>query len=124
VYFQEEPIIASLGLKMHDITIYPDLPPTFYNSYIPNQYGMNLRAPRDLGWNMMNFNFYPNEYQPSGYINVSQGREFYLNYRSAVDPGLGQPYIRANNPIDLIVVADSLNYLYVQGISAVLRFST
>lgn len=124
VYYDEEPIVESLGLKLHDITLYPDLPPTFYNSYIPGQYGQNIRAPRDLGWNMMNFNFYPNEYQPSGYVNISQGREFYLQYKSATDHTVGLSYIRENNPVDLIVVADCLNFLLVKDNSAVLRFST
>jgi hypothetical protein len=124
VYYNEEPVIETLGLKLHDIVIYPDLPPTFYNSYIPYQYGQNVKAPRDLGWSMMNFNFHPNEFQPSGYINVSQGREFYLQYKSAVDPGSGQHYIRSSNPVDLIVVADCLNFLLVKDNSAVLRFST
>ncbi len=124
VYYDEEPVIETLGLKLHDITLYPDLPPTFYNSYIPYQYGQNVKAPRDLGWNMMNFNFHPNEFQPSGYVNVSQGREFYLQYRSAVDPVSGLHYIRDGNPIDLIVVADCINFLLVKDNSAVLRFST
>lgn len=124
VYFNEAPVVETIGLKLHDITLYPDLAPTFYNSYLPYQYGANLKAPKDLGWNMMNFNFYPNEYQPSGYINVSQGREFYLQYKSAVDPNTSEPYIRNDNPVDLIVVADCINFLLVHKNSAVLRFST
>jgi len=124
VYYDEAPIVETLGLKLHDITIYPDMAPTFYNSYLPSQYGMHLKAPRDLGWNMMNFNMYPNEFQPSGYINISQGREFYLQYKSAIDPANGLPYIRDANPMDLIVVADCINFLLVHNNSAILRFST
>ncbi len=124
VYEDEAPIIDTLGLRMQDITIYQDLPPVFYNSYIPTQYGAGIKAPRDLGWNMMNFNFQPGEYQPSGYINVSQGREFYLRYKSAIDPVSGLYYIRSGNPIELLVVADCLNFLLVKDHAAVLRFST
>ncbi len=124
VYYDETPVVETLGLKLHDVTLYPDMAPTFYNSYIPGQYGPNIRAPRDLGWNMMNFNFYPGEYQPSGYVNVSQGRELYLGYKSAIDPNTGLYYIRPANPVDLIVVADCLNFLLVNNNSAVLRFST
>ena len=124
VYFDESPIFETLGLRLHDITIYQDLPPVFYNSYIPTQYGQQIKAPRDLGWNMMNFNCHPGEYQPSGYINVSQGREFYLQYKSAIDPVSGLYYIRDGNPIELIVVADCINFLLVNNNAAVLRFST
>jgi hypothetical protein len=123
-FYEEKPIVETLGLRLHDITIYQDLPPVFYNSYIPTQYGQNIKAPRDLGWNMMNFNFQPGEYQPSGYINVSQGREFYLRYKSALDPVTNEYYIRQNNPIELIVVADCINFLLVKDNTAVLRFST
>ena len=124
VYYDEAQVVETLGLRLHDITIYEDLPPVFYNSYIPTQYGQAIKAPRDLGWNMMNFNFQPGEYQPSGYINISQGREFYLRYKSAIDPVSGLYYIREGNNIELLVVADCINFLLVKDNAAVLRFST
>lgn len=121
---QEDPVIAKLGIRMHGIDLYDMMPPAFYNSYIPSQYGANVKAPRDIGWNMINFNFYPGEYQPSGYVNASLGRELYLRYESAVDPVSQLPYIRPSNPVDLIVVADCINFLLARDNSAVLRFST
>lgn len=125
VYYDEAPILQELGLKLHDTVIYPvDLPPAFYHSYLPTQYGRGLKAPRDIGWNMMNFNFYPGEFQPSGYINTSQGREFYLYYKSAIDEVAGQPYIRPDNPVDLIIVADCINFLLVKDDGMILRFMT
>lgn len=124
VMLQETPVISSLGLRMNDIVLYDMMPPAFYNSYIPSQYGHNIKAPRDIGWHMMNFNFYPGDYQPSGYINTSLGRELYLQYESAIDSNTQLPYIRSNNPVDLIVIADCINFLLAKDNSAILRFST
>jgi hypothetical protein len=121
---QENPVISLLGLSSHSIDIYEKMPPVFYNSYIPSQYGHNIKSPRDIGWHMMNFNFYPGEYQPSGYINTSMGREIYLEYESAIDPNTQLPYIRSANPVDLIVIADCINFLLAKDNAAVLRFST
>ncbi len=124
VYYSESPVIATLALKAHDITIYPELPPAFYNSYIPTRYGTNIKTPRDLGWHMLNFNINPGEYQPSGHFNSSQGRELYLHYTSAINPNTNTPYIATDSSVELIVVADCINFLLVQNRSAVLRFST
>jgi hypothetical protein len=122
-YYDEEPVVETLGLDLHNVKLYPDMSPTFYNSYIPYQYGQHIKSPRDIGWNMMNFNLYPNEYQPSGYVNASQGRELYLTYKSAVNSN-GVPHINPDNRVDLIVVADCINFLLVKDNNAVLRFST
>lgn len=118
----ETPVIELLGLKLYSNTLYDMNPPGFYNSYIPYQYG-TVKSPRDIGWYMMNFNFYPGEFQPSGYINASVGRELYLSYKSASDTN-GNTYIRANNPADLIVVADCINFMMFENRSAALKFST
>ena len=123
-FYDEVPIVESLGLRIHDIDIYKPMPPSFYNSYIPYQYGYNIKTPRDIGWMMMNFNIYPGEQQPSGHINTSLGREFYLNYVSAIDPNTSLPYVRKTNPVDLIIVADCINFLMIQDNSAILNFST
>jgi hypothetical protein len=124
VMIQEDPVIAKLGIKIQDIVLYNKESPTFYNSYIPSQYGSRIRAPRDIGWNMVNFNLYPGDFQPSGYINTSLSRELYLQYESAIDPILQKPYIRDDNPVDLIVVAECINFLLSNNNSAVLKFST
>lgn len=123
-YYTETPVVSTIGLQSHGIVIYPPLPPEFYNSYIPTQYGAHLKTPRDMGWFMMNFNFHPGEFQPSGYLNTSVGRELYLDYTSAIDPDTSLPYIRSGNAIDLIVVADCINFLLTKNNAATLRFTT
>jgi len=121
-YYDETDVISSLGLRLHDTVLYPASPPQFYNAYIPTQYGKNLRTPRDLGWCMMNFNFYPGEYQPSGSINVSRGREFDLDYVSAQYNGVD--VIRPENPVEVIVIADCINFLLLSKNTMTRKFIT
>jgi hypothetical protein len=124
VYYDEQHVVQSLGLRAHDVTIYPNLRPEFYNNYLPSQYGEHIKTPRDLGWYMFNFAHTPGEQQPSGHFNSSTARELYLDYVSAIDSVLNQPIIRDTNPCDLIVIADCLNFLLIHKNQAVLKFST
>lgn len=123
VYYDEAHVVSSLSLKAHDVVIYPDLAPAFYNSYLSYQFGPNLKTPKDIGWYMFNFNIRPGDYQPSGHFNSSNDRELYLSYVTAQDSS-GTNYIRAANPVELIVVADCINFLMIANKTAVLRFST
>ena len=122
IYVNEAQVISSLELRAHDVVIYPQLIPEFYNNYLSYRYGPAMKTP-DLGWFMLNFNFNPGEQQPSGHFNVSRTRELYLNYVSAVD-GSGASIISPTNPVELIVLADAINFLLCKDNMAVLRFST
>lgn len=124
VYYDEQHVVSSLGLRAHDVIIYPNLKPEFYNNYIPSQYGEHIKTPRDLGWYMFNFAHTPGEQQPSGHFNASTARELYLDYVSAIDTVANQPIIRPSNPCDLLVVADCINFLLFHKGNAVLKFST
>lgn len=124
VYYDERHPITSMELKAHDVTIYPMLPPGFYQSYMPSRYGNFLNTPERIGWYMINFNMYPGEYQPSGHFNVSRGRELYLHYLSAVNPDDNNYYIKSSTPYDLLVIAECINFLLVDKGTAILRFST
>ena len=73
-------------------------------------------TPQDEGCLMFNFALYPGVYQPSGHINVSRAREFYLNWTSA--------YTTSTNSCELIVICKAINFLLIANGSAVLRFST
>ncbi len=121
-FYEEQQVTSSIGLKSHDITIYPDMPPEFYNNYLPYRWGDAFKTP-DVGWLMMNFNINPGDQQPSGHLNVSRSRELYLNYLSAVNTN-NNYIIRKTNPVDLIVLADCINFLIFQNNSINLRFAT
>jgi hypothetical protein len=109
--------LDTLTIKAHGIPIYNNFPSQFYNAYVPYHYGgPNVRSPKDCGALMVNFCLYPGTYQPSGHINVSRAREFYLGYTSSV--------INSSTNGQLIVVASAINFLLISDGSAVLRYST
>ena len=109
--------ITNLTVTAHGIDLYSTIPAQFFNSYIPYQFGgWNIRTPTDPGVFMITFNMYPGTYQPSGHINVSRAREFYLAYNSTL--------VNSENPADLVVVAVAINFLLISDGSAVLRYTT
>jgi len=119
--------VDRLTLNAHGITLFGDFPDEFFNEYMPWQYGgYNIVTPDDEGALMINFCLYPGTYQPSGHINVSRAREFYIKYTSSyigsdansVDP------VQANPHAFMIVVAIAINFLLISDGSAVLRYST
>ena len=114
---QEEPTLNSLTIKAHGISIYDNLPAAFFNGYTAYHYGgPNINVSTDKGLLFVPFALYPGTYQPSGHINVSRAREFYLNYTSSV--------IDANNEGSLVVIGSAINFLLISDGSAVLRYST
>ena len=117
------PTLEYITIKAHGIPIYNNFPSKFYNAYIPFNYGgHNISAPKDCGAMMITFCLYPGTYQPSGHINVSRAREFYIDYKTTGHIG--------NNPEKgkdvgaLVIVASAINFLLISDGSAVLRYST
>jgi len=109
--------LDTVTIKAHGIPIYNNFPAAFYNAYIPFHYGgPNIQTPDDCGACMVTFNLYPGTYQPSGHINISRAREFYLEYTSSVITTSVSGY--------LIVLASAVNFLLISDGSAVLRYST
>lgn len=113
----ETPTIEAITITAHGIYIYNDYPALFFTAYQPFQYGgPNLNTPSEEGALFINFCLYPNSYQPSGHINISRAREFYLRYVASI--------ITSSNRGTLIVVASAINFLLISDGSAVLRYST
>jgi hypothetical protein len=109
--------LDTVTIKAHGIPIYNNFPSGFYNSYLPFHFGgPNINTPKDCGALMINFCLYPGTYQPSGHINISRAREFYLEYTSSI--------IGTGTEGTLVVIASSLNFLLISDGSAVLRYST
>ena len=109
--------LDTVTIKAHGIPIYNLYPSQFFNAYVPLHYGgQNIQTPSDKGALMVTFNLYPGSYQPSGHINVSRAREFYLSYVSST--------ISSSVNGTLVVVAEAINFLLISDGSAVLRYST
>ena len=95
--------IDTLQLQAHGINIYNTFKAQFFRDYMSYTYGgTNITTPEDTGALMINFCLYPGTYQPSGHINVSRAREFYLAFVSS--------YISASTPCDLLVLAQAINF--------------
>lgn len=117
VYPSEVPTWDTLGLQVHGIDVFKDYKRLFYNSYLPfTAGGINLTPPSDTGIAVINFCLHPGTYQPSGHLNVSRAREFYIKYVSS--------YVSSSTPADIIVVASAINFILIADGSAVLRYST
>lgn len=117
------PTLEYITIKAHGIPIYNHFPSKFYNAYIPYNYGgHNIRVPKDCGAMMITFCLYPGTYQPSGHINVSRAREFYIDYRTT--GWIGNDPSNNKDPGTLVVVASAINFLLISDGSAVLRYST
>jgi len=117
VLSKQEGHVSRLSVTAHGVPLYNNLPSKFFNSYVPYQYGgWNINTPEDPGVYMITFNLYPGTYQPSGHINVSRAREFYIQYDSS--------YVTSNATAELVVNAVAINFLLVSDGSATLRYAT
>jgi len=113
------PVVDRITIQAHGVPLYNDIPAPFFNAYTPYIYGgYNVNTPTDCGVYLITFNLYPGSYQPSGHINISRAREFFLKYSSL--PGA----ISSEQTCDLVVVASAINFLLISDGSAVLRYST
>jgi hypothetical protein len=75
------PILEALTIEAHGIPLYRDIPADFFNHYVPYTYGgQHINTPVDCGVQMITFNLYPGSYQPSGHVNISRAREFYIDF--------------------------------------------
>ncbi len=109
--------IDTLQLQAHGINIFSSFKAQFFRDYMSYTFGgSNIITPEDAGAMMLNFCLYPGTYQPSGHINVSRAREFYLQYSSS--------YCSSSTQCDLLVLATAINFLLISDGSAVLRYST
>lgn len=121
------PVVSQVTFQAHGIPIYNAIPAIMYNQYFPWAYGDKLSTPDDPGAYCVTFNLYPGVYQPSGHINVSRAREFYVKYDDSVTAGthrnLGTP-VASGATADFLASANALNFLLISDGSAVLRYST
>lgn len=109
--------VDTLRLQAHGINIFQETDQRFFRDYMPYAFGgVNINTPADEGAFFMNFCLYPGTYQPSGHINISRAREFYIQYVSS--------YCSSSNPCNLIILAKAINFLLISDGSAVLRYST
>jgi hypothetical protein len=130
-YTVVSPVAERFTLSAHAIPIYNDISEQFFNQYIPLRHGSHfISCPEDRSLYMLTFNLHPGSYQPSGHLNVSRAREFFLKYTTPVGatmPGSGSdasPPRFGDLSVQLVVIAVAINFLLISDGSAVLRYST
>lgn len=112
-----DPVLSTLKFTAHGIDLYPDLPASFYSDYLPQRFfaGTLVTAAADTSALLVNFNLYPGVDAPSGYYNLSAGRELYLTYTAAA--------ASSADPIEAVVSASALNFIVNKGDTCALRYS-
>jgi hypothetical protein len=116
-----DPVVSRVGVTAHGIEIYPHLPELFYNAYLPTRYAQNsmVVAPRDSSALLVSFCLYPGKYAPSGYYNLSAGRELYLNY--ALRDSISDSFEIGD--FEMVTSMSALNFLVRRGDHCTLRYS-
>lgn len=102
VYNEEEDVVKSLSLIADGIPLFDNLHSKFFSSYIPYHYG-NIVSPADDGSYMLNLSFYPDQYQPTTYVNTEQINEFLLTYTS--------DYISSSNVVTAYISSKTIKFL-------------
>lgn len=123
MFQNQRPLVNKLGVTAQGIDLYRDMPLKMFNSYIPLVNGDRVKAPEDECAYMVTFCLHPGQAQPSGHINVSRSREFYLEFDNTVTSAQRNLGTSAGG-VDLFVHACCNNFLLVSDGSAVIRYST
>ncbi len=126
-YDTVRPLVNEVTFQAHGIPIYNAIPAILYNQYFPLAYGDKMSTPSDPGAYLVTFNLYPGVYQPSGHLNVSRAREFYVKFDDTVganERNLGTAIAASTDDADFLASATALNFLLISDGSAVLRYST
>ncbi len=107
----------NITVQAHGIKFYDNFPAAFFNSYTPFVFGgANINTPEESGALFIPFCLYPRVFQPSGYINLSRTREFFLSFDSSV--------VSSGTPGTLHICASAINFLLITDGSAILRYAT
>ena len=109
------PLVRALGVTAHGIDLYALTPAAFYSSYLPIRYpsAANTVPPIDSSVFLIPFCLRPGAAQPSGYYNLSSGRELYLRYEMNENVA---------HDSELLVTMSALNFLVRSGDTIKLRF--
>ena len=113
-YYKEEPVVDTISLIANGIELFKSTKSEFYNSYIPSKYA-GVNTPDDRGLYMMPFCNKMLQHNPSGTIDVSLCREFYLRFTSNK--------INSQFPVDLIVLAKVINFLLIDNNTLSLKYN-
>jgi hypothetical protein len=108
--------VSGITFEAHNVKLYDMQYSAFFSDYLPNKFGgPKVNAPEDADLYFISFALYPGTYQPSGHLNCSRVREFYIT--AAVTK-------ITNIQLDLLVYGSAINFLLIADGSASLRYTT
>lgn len=116
-----EPVVATLGVTAQGVPLFAMAGTQFYGAYIPQRYfqlGTLVSTPDSSLW-MVPFCLFPGLFAPSGYYNLSSGRELYVEYKSRA----GEFAITPARPAEMVASMSALNFLVRKGDSFQLRYA-
>lgn len=115
-FYDQEPCINNIELLAHTTQLYKSVPVEFFNRYTPWHFS-GMTTPSDMGAYFVPFSLYPDQFQPSGYVQLSKIREIYLAYEGND--------ISRNNKCYVYISAIALNFISIdiEG-NAILKFAT
>lgn len=113
-------VVESIGVTAHGTEIFAPMPSLFYNAYMPLRYPENsmVVSPADKCTFLVNFCLYPGKFNPSGYYNLSAGREMYINY--VLKP---QFATAESGRFEMVILMSALNFIVRRGDHLHLRYS-
>jgi hypothetical protein len=115
---RNSPVVSTIGLAAHNVKLYDAQFAAFFHSYLPYRYGgPNVNTPKDECLHLISFALYPGTYQPSGHINISRAREFFISYATVRS-------LSTSEPVQLLVYVSAINFLLIADGSASLRYTT
>jgi hypothetical protein len=118
-------MVDNIKVTLHGIDILDSMKSTFLSTYVPFKYGgFNINPPEDPGIHMVNFALHPGQYQPSGHVNISRAREFYISYTSSVVGFDRKSDSTKTQQAEMHVLTKAINFLLVSDGSAILRYMT
>lgn len=102
------------------IIIYPQLSQSFFNDYLPIRYNKNssVISPYDNNMFLITFCFYPGQFNPSGYFNLSTTRELHIRYW--LHPDYSDTY---SNNYEIVICMSALNFIYRNGDDLNLKYT-
>jgi hypothetical protein len=116
-YAVSTPTVSTIKVRAQSIDLFNDFKSAFFSSYMPYTFGAeNVMTPEDEGSLLINFCLNLGTYQPSGHINISRTREFYIEWLSQ--------YFGSGITGFLIAVARAINFLLISDGSALIRYAT
>lgn len=117
------PVLSNVGFKIAGNTLYPLSPVTLFKDHIPLAMPVTIaNLPSnydDAGTYFISFCHFPGAFDPSGHFNSSTGREFYILY-DAPEGNIGQ----GPAAVQLYISAKCLNFLFLDGFTTRIKFTT